>query len=116
MQNLRWANDQHIGVCYDTPEAVVYVDSGELYQDILAGDYGPIGEPQIIHVPPSPPPSNAEQSEKRKAAYIAEADPVNFMMQRGEASEQEWLEKIVEIKTRYPYHYDAQGNLLEAQA
>jgi hypothetical protein len=116
MQNLRWANDQHIGVCYDTPEAVVYVDSGELYQEILAGDYGPIGEPIIIVVPPPPPPTNAEQSEKRKAAYIAEADPVNFMMQRGEASEQEWLEKIVEIKTRYPYHYDAQGNLLEAQA
>jgi hypothetical protein len=115
MQNLRWANDQHIGVCYDTPEAVVYVDSGELYQEILAGDYGPIGEPQIIHVPPSPPPSNAEQSEKRKIAYEQESDPIFFMAQRGEATTEQWEAKIDEIKTRYPYYYDDQGNLIEAQ-
>jgi hypothetical protein len=114
MQNLRWANEQHIGVCYDTSEASVYVDGGELYQDILAGKYGPIGEPGPSQSK-TPPPSNEEQSEFRKAAYTAEADPINFMMQRGEATEQEWLDKIAEIKTRYPYYYDEQGNLIEAQ-
>ena len=115
MQNLRWANDQHIGVCYDTPEAVVYVDSGELYQEILAGDYGPIGEPMVIVVPPPPPPPNAEQSEKRKLAYEQEADPIFFLTQRGEATTEQWDAKIAEIKTRYPYYYDEQGNLIEAQ-
>jgi hypothetical protein len=115
MQKLRWANEQHIGVCYDTPEAVVYVDSGELYQDILAGKYGPIGEPIVIHID-SPKPTNEQVREARRQAYELKADPINFMMQRGEATEQEWLDKIAEIKTRYPYYYDAHGNLLEAQA
>jgi hypothetical protein len=114
MNNLRWANKQHIGVCYDTSEASVYVDGDELYQDILAGKYGPIADPGPTKVR-TPPPSNEAQSEKRKAAYTAEADPINFMWQRGEATEQDWLDKIAEIKARYPYYYDADGNLLETQ-
>ena len=38
----------------------------------------------------------------RRAAYIAEADPLFFKAQRGEATEQEWLDKVAEIKARYP--------------
>ena len=38
----------------------------------------------------------------RKAAYQAEADPLFFKYQRGEATEQEWLDKIAEIKARFP--------------
>ena len=38
----------------------------------------------------------------RKSAYVAESDPIYFMSQRGEATEQEWLDKIQEIKERYP--------------
>ena len=38
----------------------------------------------------------------RKAAYIAEADPLFFKTQRGEATVQEWQDKVAEIKTRYP--------------
>jgi len=38
----------------------------------------------------------------RKAAYAAEADPLFFRSQRGEITEQEWLDKIAEIKARYP--------------
>jgi hypothetical protein len=38
----------------------------------------------------------------RRAAYIAEADPLFFKAQRGEATEQEWLDKIAEIRARYP--------------
>jgi hypothetical protein len=45
----------------------------------------------------------AEQAEaNRKAAYIAEADPLFFKAQRGEATMQEWQDKIAEIKARYP--------------
>ena len=44
----------------------------------------------------------AEAETNRKAAYIAEADPLFFKYQRGEATEQEWLDKIAEIKARYP--------------
>lgn len=46
---------------------------------------------------------NESQRQKREAAYKAEADPINFMMQRGEATQQEWLDKIAEIKARFPY-------------
>jgi hypothetical protein len=38
----------------------------------------------------------------RKAAYVAEADPLFFKAQRGEATLQEWQDKIAEIKSRFP--------------
>lgn len=38
----------------------------------------------------------------RRQAYRKEADPLFFKARRGEATEQEWLDKIAEIKTRYP--------------
>ena len=40
---------------------------------------------------------------KRKAAYADEADPLFFKMHRGEATMQEWQNKITEIKAKYPY-------------
>ena len=40
---------------------------------------------------------------QRKAAYQQEADPLFFSYQRGEATEQEWLDKVAEIKLAYPY-------------
>ena len=45
----------------------------------------------------------AEQADaKRKAAYIAEADPLFFKAQRGEATVEEWQAKVAEIKARFP--------------
>lgn len=38
----------------------------------------------------------------RRAAYTAEADPLFFKSQRGEATVQEWQDKVAEIKARYP--------------
>ena len=44
-----------------------------------------------------------EQAEvNRRAAYIAEADPLFFKAQRGEVEQQVWLDKVAEIKARYP--------------
>jgi hypothetical protein len=40
--------------------------------------------------------------ENRKAAYAAEADPLFFKAQRGEATMAEWQAKVAEIKARYP--------------
>lgn len=45
---------------------------------------------------------NIVATNNRQAAYIAEADPLFFKHQRGEATEQEWLDKVAEIKARYP--------------
>ena len=40
---------------------------------------------------------------QRRNAYTQEADPLFFSYQRGEATEQEWLDKVTEIKLAYPY-------------
>ena len=38
----------------------------------------------------------------RRVAYQVEADPLFFKAQRGEATQADWLEKIEEIKARFP--------------
>jgi hypothetical protein len=48
-------------------------------------------------------PTREAQEAKRAKAYIAEADPLFFMSQRGEATEAEWLAKVAKIKARFPY-------------
>lgn len=40
---------------------------------------------------------------RRAAAYAAEADPLFFKAQRGEATIAEWEAKVAEIRARYPY-------------
>jgi hypothetical protein len=44
----------------------------------------------------------AKAKELRASAYREEADPLFFKSQRGEATHQEWLDKVNEIKRRYP--------------
>ena len=51
---------------------------------------------------PADPPPAPDISALRRAAYAAEADPLFFMAQRGEATQAEWLAKIAEIRARYP--------------
>lgn len=51
-----------------------------------------LGEEELLEI----------RARNRAAAYQAESDPLFFKWQRGEATEQEWLNKIEEIKSRYP--------------
>jgi len=39
----------------------------------------------------------------RSATYAAEADPLFFKAQRGEATIEEWQLKVAEIRSLYPY-------------
>lgn len=39
----------------------------------------------------------------REQAYKQESDPIYFKYQRNESSKEEWINKIKEIKERYPY-------------
>jgi hypothetical protein len=103
MNNIRWANPEHIGICYNNDDAVVYIDSGNLYDSIIAGNYGPIADPQVIEGGPVVVYTPDEITALRLAAYQAESDPLFFKWQRGEGTEQAWLDKIEQIKTRYPY-------------
>jgi hypothetical protein len=45
----------------------------------------------------------AEVEAQRRNAYTQEADPLFFSYQRGEATEQDWLDAVESIKARYPY-------------
>lgn len=59
-----------------------------------------------------PYPSNSDQNIARKLAYQLRSDPVFFMYQRGEKTQQEWLDQVQEIKSSIPYYYDEDGNPL----
>ncbi len=61
-------------------------------------------DPEPAPEPVEPlPPTKTEQETLRRVAYMAEADPLFFMAQRGEATVEEWTSKVAEIKARYPY-------------
>jgi len=66
------------------------------------GEYTLVEAPPVPPTPPSPP-TREEQEAARKAAYNAESDPLFFMAQRGEATLEEWRNRVNDIKGRYPY-------------
>ena len=81
--------------------------SEALYEAMFAGQAngkqivpGPDGLPTLAEPPGF---TRDELAGMRRAAYVAEADPLFFMVQRGEATQEEWLAKINEIKARFPY-------------
>ena len=45
----------------------------------------------------------ATAQQNRATAYAAEADPLFFKAQRGEATQADYDAKVAEIRTRYPY-------------
>ena len=77
--------------CVDWPDATEEAEIGGTY---TGGVFGPPA-PYI--------PTREEQEAARRAAYTAEADPIAMQMLRDEATKEEWLAKIDEIKARYPY-------------
>jgi hypothetical protein len=46
---------------------------------------------------------NAEQKQNRLSAYEQESDPIFFKWQRGEGTQQEWLDAVELVKQQYPY-------------
>jgi hypothetical protein len=77
--------------CADWPDAIQEAEIGGTY---TGG----------VFAPPAPyVPTREQQEAARQAAYSAEADPIAMQMLRDEATKEEWLAKIDEIKARYPY-------------
>lgn len=49
------------------------------------------------------PPMTPEQAKRmRQRAFAAEADPLFFKAQRGEATMEQWQAKVQEIRNRFP--------------
>lgn len=46
---------------------------------------------------------NAYQSSQRAAAYPTQSDPIFFQWQRGQKTEQEWLDAVAAVHAQYPY-------------
>ena len=57
---------------------------------------------KLAPTPPSDEEIAAAVTSARQSAYRDEADPIFFKSQRGEATHDEWLAKVGEIKARYP--------------
>ena len=63
--------------------------------------------PQSAHERSTDDARRAEQAaaaveQARRAAFAESSDPLFFKWQRGEATEQEWLDKVQQIRERYP--------------
>jgi hypothetical protein len=45
----------------------------------------------------------AQAQKARHAAYVSDSDPVFFRWQRGQATEQDWLDAVAAVDAAYPY-------------
>jgi len=79
----------------DQPAGVFDVDGNEIQIDQALVD--------AAAVTVAAEQARAQAERDRAAAYAAEADPLFFKAQRGEATTDEWTAKVAEIKARFPY-------------
>lgn len=81
------------------------MDYFEVITDASTGNQTirPYTAQEIAAVIAASTPTIEQQQAARAAAYRAEADPLFFMSQRGEATVEEWQAKVAEIKARFPY-------------
>jgi len=52
---------------------------------------------------------------QRQAAYQSESDPVFFDYQRGEVTEQDWLDAVQAVKDAHPYPVDPSTIVVEPE-
>ena len=62
-------------------------------------DVAPLNAQELVSMASSRAQATLDQ---RRRAYQDEADPLFFQWQRGDATQQQWLDKIAEIKARLP--------------
>jgi hypothetical protein len=85
---------------YKAPDnSLHFLDSAE-YEHLLPAGSIQITDPEAEALRPKP--QLPDYSAMRKAAFAAESDPIFFLSQRNEATQQEWLDKVAEIKARWP--------------
>lgn len=87
-------------VSYKSDENHSYVN------DEVGFDHIPTEE-ELVQVFPNYLTAKAERDNQlaalnRASAYREESDPLFFKWQRGESTKQDWLDKVIEIKQRFP--------------
>lgn len=97
----------------NAPNDVIEVSNvdAELAVGLTAGSAYDFGDDGRLIVTTAPAPTSDEllntKMERlklfRAAAFAAEADPLFFKWQRGEATESDWKVKVAEIRARFPY-------------
>lgn len=100
---MPWANE--------TIEDIVLMYNPVAYwleqdREVLDIDAGITGQQEEFYPSPDDPPEPftvEEISELRRDAYNRISDPIFFQWQRGEATEQEWLDAIEKIKKEFSY-------------
>lgn len=85
----------------ETGDLYAYESDGSQDEHIPA-ELVPITDEEAETIRAALPPTAEQVKLMRQAAYIREADPLFFKAQRGEATNEEWLAKLEEIKTRFP--------------
>ena len=88
----------------DSSNNVYAYEADGSQDDFILDGLTPITDEEAAELTtPTPVPPTPEQIEAlRRAAYEAEADPLFFKSQRGEATREDWLAKVAEIKARFP--------------
>lgn len=83
-------------ITQDLAEGIPVQQDGQWVQTWVVTQAMPesIAQRQIEH--------DARVEAQRAEAYRTESDPLFFKAQRGEATMQDWLDKVAEIKMRYP--------------
>lgn len=113
IKNPKWSNSdmstidviiKFIDFDYELPFTASLKDNEihgrKIYAEAVDGLFGPISA-YVEPLPPKPL-TNDQIAQLRQDAYQRESDPLYFKWQRGEALQQEWLDKIQSIKLRYP--------------
>lgn len=97
---------------YKSPKDEIFAyESDGSQDDIIQADFAPITQDEadiIIKSNNEKRLNDRTDAEKmiayealRYRAYVTEADPLFFKVQRGEATHAEWLAKVEEIKARF---------------
>ena len=73
-------------------------DIGDVYSDGVFTKYTPATPEEVSEIERQ---RQEQLKQQRSEAYRTESDPLFFKSQRGEATQQEWLDKVAEIKARY---------------
>jgi len=80
-----------------------YLCDGDVYQTSVIGTVTESEVSDDYMSPTQITTFNNDQSELRAAAYPVDSDPIFFQYQRGQKTQQDWLDAVDAVQAKYPY-------------